>query len=210
MQVDLTQEQYSKFIAIIMRDSLLFPGEINSMRFYETFMDFIEDNEVEMEESELEKIEKELFNHCIERGYIGSGKVTTFSGEDIEKFFKAIKRTAPRVFFQIVRYEEEIANLTVSEMAEKYQGAIPGGWIATYCTCGVFYPITDDINSEPDNNLSAKEFAAVDILLEDIDTVDIMSDNVLHFNMADGEIYECAILNAVRSTSMLETLKKCL
>jgi hypothetical protein len=208
MQIELTKEQRNKFISIIMRDSLLFPGEINTIRFYETFMDFIEDNEIEMEEESIDKAEKELFNHCINRGYIGSGKIATFLGEDKEKFFNSIKKTAPRVFFQIVRYNEEDAKLTVSDIAEKYEGTIPGGWIATYCTCGTFFPATKDINSDLNERISGEEFEPVDISLKDIDTIDIMSDNVLHFNMVDGKTYECAILMAARSGMMLETLKK--
>lgn len=208
MQIELTKEQRNKFISIIMRDSLLFPGEINPIRFYETFMDFIEDNEIEMEEESIEKAEKDLFNLCINRGYIGSGKIATFLGEDKEKFFKTIKKFAPRVFFQIVRYNKEDANLTVSDIVEKYEGVIPGGWIATYCTCGTFFPATKDINIDSNERISGEEFEPVDISIEDIDTIDIMSDNVLHFNMVNGEIYECAILMATRTEMMLETLKK--
>jgi len=204
MQVDLTKEQRNKFISIIMRDSLTFPGELNSIRFYETFMDFIEDNEIEMEEVDLDKSEKELFKHCLDRGYIGTTKITTFLGEDKEKFFKAIKKTAPRVFFQIVRYDKEMDNLTVSEMVDRYQGTLPGGWIATYCTCGTFFPVTGDINKDADD----ERYLPMEISLEDIDTIDIMSDCVLHFNLVDGEIYECAILGAMRSTSMLKILEK--
>ena len=204
MQVELTKEQRNKFISIIMRDSLTFPGELNSIRFYETFIDFIDDNEIEMEEVDLDKSEKELFKHCLDRGYIGTTKIATFLGEDKEKFFKAIKKTAPRVFFQIVRYDEEMDNLTVSEMVDKYQGTLPSGWIASYCTCGTFFPVTGDINKEADD----ERYLPIEISLEDIDTIDIMSDSVLHFNLVDGEIYECAILGAIRSTSMLEILEK--
>lgn len=205
MQKKLTTKQRDKFTSIVLRDSISFPGEINTLRFYETFMDFIDENEIEMEEADLDNAERELFKLCLDRGYIGSGKTATFLGEDKEKFFKAVKKTSPRTFFQIVRYRKELENKTVSDIVEEYGSNIPAGWIATYCTCGTFYPATGDINSE----LNDEAQLPIEISIEDIDTIDVMSDNVLHFNMISGEIFECAILTAMRTVSFLDILKQC-
>lgn len=205
MQKKLTKKQRDKFASIVLRDSLLFPGEINSLRFYETFMDFIDENEIEMEEADLDNAERELFKLCLDRGYIGAGKTATFLGEDKEKFFKAVKKMAPRTFFQIMRYKKELENKTVSDIFEEYGSNIPAGWIATYCTCGTFYPVSGDINSEMDDETQLP----VEISIRDIDTIDIMSDNILRFNMISGEIFECVVLSAMRTVSFLDILKQC-
>jgi hypothetical protein len=131
--------------------------------------------------------------------------VSTAPLKDKEKFFKAVKKMSPRTFFQIVRYRKELENKTVSDIVEEYGSNIPAGWIATYCTCGTFYPATGDINSE----LNDEAQLPVEISIEDIDTIDVMSDNVLHFNMISGEIFECAILSAMRTVSFLDILKQC-
>lgn len=206
MQAELTKEQRLKFVDIILRDSLLTPGEINPTHFYETFMDFIDNNEIEMEEANLDKTEKELFKYCVDRGYIGITKLATITGNNKEKLFSAIRKTAPRVFYQFILYKEEYKNLSISELAEKYGSNIPGGWIANYCTCGTFYPISNEINIHMTENI----YQPTEIALEAVDSIDVMSDNVLRFNMFDGIVFECVILRAARSSSVLELLEKCL
>ena len=175
MQVHLTQEQKDSFIKIIFHESVVHPGEMTPTHFYEKFMDFIDENEIEMEEEHRDEAEREMYHYCIDRGYIFVEQLCTISGEDIEKFIKKIKQSAPRVFFHIIRYEKDLADLSFSEIYNKTNGNTPGGWIASYCTCGTFYPISDDINSE---RLLPDSFYPDTISLEDIDHIIIRSDNV--------------------------------
>lgn len=206
MQINLTSEQRNKFIRAIFHRFTLFPGDITPSYFYEAFMDFIEENDIDIEEEDLVKEEKALFNYCLNHGFMGFSKLTTIMGEQKELFIKAIKRSAPSVFFHFIHYDEALTNMTISEQYEKYDGKVPAGWISTYCSCGTFYPITAEINEE----ITDEKFVAVEISLEDVDFIDIYSNNVLRFYMKDsGIIYECSVLSQVRSSNLFEIFKEC-
>lgn len=201
MQVHLTQEQKDKFTKIIFHESVIHPGEMTSFHFYEKFMDFIDENEIEMEEKDLDNAEKEMYSYCIDKGYIFTEQVGIIVGEQKEKFIKKIKQSAPRVFFHIIQYDKELAELSVSELYEKVGDKVSGGWIASYCTCGSFFPLSKDFNDNEDNEYPEP----VEISLEDVDYIVIRTDNVLHFYMADSDIiYECAALGQIRTCNMLQ------
>lgn len=206
----LNKEQENKFVMMVLQRSMTEAGTIDKIGFYDMFWDFVTDEEIDSDNHEiLEAEERRLFRYCYDRGYLNVGieRVLENNGE-IESYFYTLKHKFPFVFFHFSFYFEDEDNMSLNEIYEKWNDKCPGGWFSNYCICGSFTPKTPElatITNEWMNGYDINEqYYPMQLHVEDISKMEIFSNNILRFHMANGLKYNCKVYVEMKTASLLE------
>lgn len=202
----LTEEQKNRFLFDIFHSSVITPGSIDSVKFYNLFYEFIEKENLVQEgedSDELDLIENELFKIACQRGYINLIAVTTVLKEDIKDFLdKNILKKENRIL-HIKIYEGE-DEMSLIDYWKKWDDSPPQGWIADYCSCGSIDPITNDICLFAYSNKENIPHP-VSIKVDEIEKIDLMSNNSMRFTLNNGVIYKVLLFNQVSTLEIEST-----
>ena len=118
--------------------------KITRDEFYESFFDFLEENEIALSPTERDDLEIIAFHKAKELGFIGYDIIVSIS--DMDDFNKKISLhalTKKNMLFHIF-YEDDMDS-SLNEIWRKWNNIPPMGWIAGWCSCGEFFPYTVDL-----------------------------------------------------------------
>lgn len=202
----LTEEQRKRFQLSLFHHSIMFPGTIDSAKFYNLYYEFAErEGAVKKgeETAESEEQEREIFKLAWQRGYIGVIPITTVLKDDVKDFIDSKTSRTTADLFHIKVYEGE-DEMNITDYWQKWAGEPPEGWFASYCTCGVLEPVSRDLSmfGNPDKtDIPLPE----SIKLEHVDKIDIMSNDTMRFTMDNGMIYKVLMFKQQLTSDLTNT-----
>lgn len=208
----LTKEQEDKFVTDVLRRSITEVGAVDKITFYDMFWDFLLTEGIDEYEHSVEEIESEerrLFRYCHDRGYLNvSAEIIINDNEEIQNYFSKLKGQHPFIYFHFSCYFEDEDNMSLNEIYDKWNDKCPGGWFASYCTCGSFTPKTPELatvsNMWIDGYNVDGKYHPIQIHVEMLEKIEIYSNNYLRFYLTDGSIYNCKVYAEMKTANLLE------
>lgn len=184
-------------------------GKISNEDFYNLFCDYLEENKIVLSDDKSDEEESRIFYQLLEEDLIGYDILYTITDGAVfkDRFNKHFEKLGNDYHVaQISRIDEEEDRLSFADLYKKWNGNMPRGWFALWCTCGHFFPLTPDLteidmeNGEPSlKNLF--EDKPVKILLKDLKSADFCSDNIVRIRLNDGGYF--AIFPFKLNTSLI-------
>ena len=163
--------------------------------FYNLFTDFIEKNNIKL----VDPIREEQRLYDIARSMELAGYKVIHSIENCEeiqeRFSKYYDKCIDTYFHFSYQFDCE-EKLCLSEIYEKWDNLPPRGWIAKFCKCGNFFPISLEINE-----MSAEKYEILNIFngnyrpqiveINQIKIINFCSDNIIRIELNDGTKLKC-------------------
>ena len=184
-------------------------GKVSNEDFYNLFCDYLEENKIVLSDDKSDEEESRIFYQLLEEGLVGYDILYTITDGAVfkDRFNKHFEKLGNDYHVaQISRIDEEEDKLSFADLYKKWDGNMPRGWFALWCTCGHFFPLTPDLteidmeNGEPSlKNLF--EDKPVKILLKDLKFADFCSDNIVRIRLNDGGYF--AIFPFKLNTSLI-------
>ena len=184
-------------------------GKISNEEFYNLFCDYLEENKIEISEDKSDEEESKIFYRLLEEGLVGYDILYTITDGAVfkDRFNKHFEKLGNDYHVaQITRIDEEEDKLSFADLYKKWNGNMPRGWFALWCTCGHFFPLTPDlseINMEDGEEDFKKLFdkRPVKIICSEIKSIDFCSDNIIRIRMNNGEYF--SVLSFRLDTSLV-------
>lgn len=181
----LTEEEINLFF------SQLKPKKYFYIDFYEKYIDFVEKNKIFFGNDELEnQEERNIFEKAKQLGYIGYDIL--YSTTNVEEFKNKLTSltTISDYLFSISYNDEDENALCVTDMWSKWNERPPEGWIAGWCSCGEFYPITLELTEMNIGEYKIDDLYSnlrpILIKLEDITEAKFCSDGFIRISTLNG------------------------
>lgn len=166
--------------------------KISAERFYHIFCDFLEENKIILGEAQEDE-ERRLFKILCDRGLTGYKIIKSLPATDFINLLNnyerknLVKNNLYKVFYD---FEDENL-MSFSDIYEKWNKLPPKGWIASWCSCGSFFPLTPDISeiNVSENKIDKiYDFQVININLEDAEMVYIGDDNSIRISINGTKI----------------------
>jgi hypothetical protein len=181
----MNEEQEIEFLSLL---SKLARGD--KEHFYNLFTNYIEKRGIKLHDPIQE--EQRLYDLAVYKELAGYKIIHSLSdSEDIQERFSKYCDKSIDTYFHFSYEIEGEEKLSLSSIYEKWDNFPPRGWVAKFCKCGNFFPISLEINE-----MDVGEYKVLDILggkyrpyvlnINDINVINFCTDNVIRFEMKNG------------------------
>lgn len=198
-----TDEKLKDFINEVKNAALLNPAMLlPKVNFTELYYNFIDKNDIISDDEDDSEIS--LYHNPVINPFIGAiALYKIYGNENILKYFVSLRENTGACIFKLKHYIEEEDNLSFIEIYKKWSPP-PSGWIASFCKCGEFNPLTPDITTFKNTEFIVPSgLEPVKIDLNKASLLEIYSDNSLRISI-DEKIYICNIYEEIKFKQLME------
>ena len=162
--------------------------------FYNIFLDYLEQINYSYQEADEVTLEAQAFHYAFDLGFIGYNIIHTITDNNLlfNKINQYSNKTKTHIF-HFYKEEEDEKNLSLGEIWSKWNNLPPEGWLASWCKCGEFFPITLDLGiMDVENNTlydNINQFKVESIHIDNIQQADICDDGYIRFLLKDNRLF---------------------